>query len=57
MENNKELNRMKVVLAEKKRSNLWPSKQLGCVPTTVSKWLYELITTSIGAADESRKIV
>lgn len=57
MENNKELNRMNVVLAEKKRSNLWPSKQLGCAPTTVLKWLYELITTSIGAADESRKIV
>ena len=34
----KDLNRLKVVLAEKKKSNLWLSKQLGCAPTTVSKW-------------------
>lgn len=31
-------NRLKVILAEKKKSNLWLSKQLGCTPTTVSKW-------------------
>ena len=35
---NKDLNRLKVILAEKKKSNLWLSKQLGCAPTTVSKW-------------------
>ena len=38
MAENKDLNRLKVVLAEKKRSNLWLSKELGCAPTTVSKW-------------------
>ena len=38
MASNKDLNRLKVVLAEKKKSNLWLSKQLGCTPTTVSKW-------------------
>ena len=38
MASNKNLNRLKVVLAEKKKSNLWLSKQLGCAPTTVSKW-------------------
>ena len=38
MTNNKDLNRLKVVLAEKKKTNLWLSKQLGCAPTTVSKW-------------------
>ena len=38
MANNKDLNRLKVILAEKKRSNLWLSKELGCSPTTVSKW-------------------
>lgn len=38
MANNKDLNRLKVILAEKKKSNLWLSKQLGCIPTTVSKW-------------------
>lgn len=38
MSNNKDLNRLKVILAEKKKSNLWLSKQLGCAPTTVLKW-------------------
>ncbi|MBD9261933.1 MAG: XRE family transcriptional regulator [Prevotella sp.] len=37
MASNKDLNRLKVILAEKK-SNLWLSRQLGCAPTTVSKW-------------------
>ena len=27
---NKELNRLKVILVEKKKSNLWLSKELGC---------------------------
>lgn len=31
-------NRIKVVLAEKKRTNKWLAEQLGCAPTTVSKW-------------------
>ena len=34
---NKELNRLKILLVEKKKSNLWLSKELGCSPTTVSK--------------------
>ena len=34
----KDINRIKVVLAEKKRTNKWLSEQLGCAPTTVSKW-------------------
>ena len=33
----KDINRIKVVLAEKKRTNKWLSEQLGCA-TTVSKW-------------------
>ena len=35
---NKELNRLKVVLAEKKRTNKWLAEQLGKDPATVSKW-------------------
>lgn len=35
---NKELNRLKVVLAEKKRINKWFSEQLGKDKTTISKW-------------------
>ena len=35
---NKDLNRLKVVLAEKKRTNKWLAEQLGKDPVTVSKW-------------------
>ena len=38
MTENKDLTRLKVILAEKKKTNLWLSKELGCAPTTVSKW-------------------
>lgn len=38
MTENKDLNRLKVILAEKKKTILWLSKELGCAPTTVSKW-------------------
>lgn len=35
---NKDLNRLKVVLAEKKRTNKWLAEQLGKDPATISKW-------------------
>ena len=38
MEATKDINRLKVVLAEKKRTNKWLAKQLGKDPATVSKW-------------------
>ena len=34
----KDINRIKVVLAEKKRTNKWLAEQLGEGPATVSKW-------------------
>ena len=34
----KDLNRLKVVLAEKKRTNKWLAEHLGKDPATVSKW-------------------
>lgn len=33
-----EINRIKVVLVEKKRTNKWLAAQLGVNPSTVSKW-------------------
>lgn len=33
-----DLNRLKFVLAEKKRTNKWLSEQLNITPSTVSKW-------------------
>ncbi len=34
----KDINRLKVLLAEKKRTNKWLAEQLGKDPATVSKW-------------------
>lgn len=34
----KPINRIKVMLAEKQRSNKWLAEALGVAPTTVSKW-------------------
>ena len=34
----KDVNRIKLVLVEKKRTNKWLSVQMGVTPSTVSKW-------------------
>lgn len=33
-----DINRIKIVLVEKKRTSKWLSEQLGVTPSTVSKW-------------------
>lgn len=38
METKKDINRIKVVLVEKKRTNKWLAAELGKDPATVSKW-------------------
>ena len=38
MEERKDINRLKVVLAEKKRTNKWLAETLGKEQATVSKW-------------------
>ena len=38
METTKDINRLKVILAEKKRTNKWLAEQLGKDPATISKW-------------------
>ena len=38
METTKDINRLKVVPAEKKRTNKWLAEQSGKDPATVSKW-------------------
>lgn len=38
MDYKKDLNRIKVILAEKKRTAKWLAQQLGREPSTVSKW-------------------
>lgn len=34
----RDINRLKILLAEKKKTNKWLCDQLGVNPTTVSKW-------------------
>ena len=34
----KNINRIKVALAEQQKTNKWLAEQLGCAETTVSKW-------------------
>lgn len=36
---NKRLNRIKVVLVDKQRSNKWLAEQVGKDPATISKWV------------------
>jgi len=38
MADKKDLNRIKVMLPEKKRTNKWLAEQLGINPATVGKW-------------------
>ena len=38
MAETKDINRIKVMLVKKKRSNKWLAEQLGKDPATVSKW-------------------
>lgn len=38
MEETKDINRIKIVLVEKKRTNKWLAEQLKKDPATVSKW-------------------
>ena len=38
MTQNNDLNRIKVMLAEKKKTSKWLAEQLGVNPATVSKW-------------------
>lgn len=33
-----DINRIKLVLVEKKKTNKWLSEQMGVTPSTVSKW-------------------
>lgn len=35
---NKDINRLKVILADKKKTNKWLAEQLGKDQTTISKW-------------------
>ena len=50
----KDINRLKVVLAEKKKTNKWLAEQLGKDPATVSKWCTNASQPSIETLLEIR---
>lgn len=53
----KDLNRLKVVLAEKKRTNKWLAEQLGKDQGTISKWCTNTSQPDIGTLVRISKIL
>ena len=51
----KDINRLKVVLAEKKRTNKWLAEQLGKDSATVSKWCTNTIQPNVETLVEIAK--
>ena len=51
----KDINRLKVVLDEKKRTNKWLAEQLGKDPATVSKWCTNTIQPNVETLVEIAK--
>ena len=57
METTKDINRIKVVLVEKKRTNKWLAEQLGKDPATVSKWCTNTAQPSLETLLEIAKVL
>ena len=53
----KDINRLKVVLAENKRTNKWLAEQLGKDPATVSKWCTNTIQPNVETLVEIAKLL
>ena len=53
----KDINRLKVVLAEKKRTNKWLAEQLGKDPGTVSKWCTNTMQPNLEPLVEIAKVL
>ena len=54
---NKDINRLKVVLAEKKRTNKWLAEQLGKDPGTVPKWCTNTMQPNLEPLVEIAKVL
>ena len=52
-----EINRIKVVLVENKRTNKWLADQMGKDPTTISKWCTNTAQPSLETLVEIAKII
>ena len=53
----KDINRLKVVLAEKKRTTKWLAEQLGKDPGTVSKWCTNTMQPNLETLVEIAKVL
>ena len=53
----KDLNRIKVVLVEKKRTNKWLAEQLGKSTCTVSKWCSQKSQPDLQTIDQIAKLL
>jgi DNA-binding Xre family transcriptional regulator len=53
----KDLNRLKVVLVEQKRTAKWLSEQIGKDPATVSKWCTNSSQPSLGTLSRISEIL
>lgn len=53
----KDINRLKVVLAEKKRTNKWLAERLGKDPGTVSKWCTNTMQPNLETLVEIAKVL
>ena len=51
----KDINRLKAVLAEKKRTNKWLAEQLGKDPATISKWCTNTLQPNVETLVEIAK--
>lgn len=53
----KDINRLKVVLAEKKRTNKWLAEELGKDPGTISKWCTNTMQPNLETLVEIAKVL
>ena len=53
----KDLNRLKLVLVEKKKTGLWLAEQLGVSNTTVSKWCSNTTQPTLPTLDRIAEIL
>ena len=54
---NKDINRIKVVLADKKKTNKWLAEQLGKDQTTISKWCTNTSQPDFGSLIKTAKLL
>lgn len=54
---NKDINRIKIVLADKKKTNKWLAEQLGKDQTTISKWCTNTSQPDLGSLIKTAKLL